>query len=52
MNLDFLLSHIAHFDDTIVLPLLDFKILEFMFSVTFLQFKQHDFVLNIAHKII
>ena len=52
INLDFLLQHIAHFDNTIVLSLLVFETLEFMFSVSFLHFKQYDFVLNIAHKII
>ena len=44
INLDFLLSHIAHFDNTIVLPLLVFETFGFMFSVSFLHFKQYDFI--------
>ena len=44
MNLDFLLPHIAHFHNTIVLPLLVFETLGFMFSVFFLHFKQYDFI--------
>ena len=36
INLDFLLSHIAHFDYRIVLLLLVFKTLRFMFSGVFL----------------
>ena len=36
INLDFLLSHIAHFDNIIALPLLVFETLGFMFSVSFL----------------
>ena len=51
INLDFLLPHIAHFDN-IALPLLVLETLEFMFSVFFIHFKQYDFTLNIAHKII
>ena len=37
MNLDFLLPHIAHFDNIIVPPLLVFETLGFMFSVYFLH---------------
>ena len=40
LNLDFLLPHIVHFDNIIVLPLLVFEILGFMLSVFFLHFKQ------------
>ena len=35
INLDFLLSHLAHFDNKIVSPLLVFEIFGFMFSVFF-----------------
>ena len=35
MNLDFLLPHIAHFDNSIILLLLVFETLGFMFSVFF-----------------
>ena len=35
INLDFLLPHIAHFDNIIALPLLVFEIFEFMFLVFF-----------------
>ena len=35
INPDFLLLHIAHFDNSIALPLLVFKTLEFMFFVFF-----------------
>ena len=35
INLDFLLPHIAHFDNIIVLPLLVFETLKSMFSVSF-----------------
>ena len=40
INLDFLLPHIAHFDNIFILPLLAFETLGFMFSVFFLHFKQ------------
>ena len=40
LNLDFLLPHIVHFDNIIVLPLLVFETLGFMLSVFFLRFKQ------------
>ena len=33
INLDFLLPHIAHFDNSIVLPLLVFRALGFILSV-------------------
>ena len=35
MNLDFLMRHIAHFDNSVVLSLLLFERLGFMFSVFF-----------------
>ena len=35
INFDFLLSHIAHVDKIIVLPLVVFEILEFILSVFF-----------------
>ena len=35
INLDFLQLHIAHFDNSIVLPLLVFKTFGFMFSLFF-----------------
>ena len=35
INLDFLLPHIAHFDNIIVLPLIVFETLGLMFSVFF-----------------
>ena len=40
INFDLLLSHIAHFDNIIVLPLLVFETLGVMLSVFFLHFKQ------------
>ena len=40
ISFDFLLSHVAHFDYIIVLPLLVFKALEFMLSVFFQHFQQ------------
>ena len=40
-----LLSHIAHFHNTIALPLLVFETLGFIFAVSFLHFKQYDFIL-------
>ena len=42
MNLDFSLSHIAHFDNSIVIFLLVFETLGFLFSVFILHFKQYD----------
>ena len=45
INLDFLLPHIAHFDNMVFLPLLVFETLGFMFPVSFLNFKQYDFIL-------
>ena len=47
INLDVLLPHIADFHNIIVLPLLVFETLGFMFSVSFLHFKQNDFILYI-----
>ena len=44
INLDFLLPHIAHFDVLVFLQLFVFKTLRFMFSVSFLHFKQYDFI--------
>ena len=44
LNNPFLLPHIAHFDNTIVLPLLVFETFGFSFSVFLLQFKQCDFI--------
>ena len=41
INLDFLLSHTAHFDNNIVLPFLVFNTFEFTFSVSFFHFKQY-----------
>ena len=38
INLDFLLPHIAHFDNIIALPLLVLEIFGSMFSVFFLHF--------------
>ena len=40
INLDFLLPHIAHFDNIVALPLLVPETLRFMFSVSFLHLKQ------------
>ena len=40
INLDFLLPHIAHFDNIIILPLLVLETCGFMFFVYFLDFKQ------------
>ena len=42
INLEFLLPHIAHFDNYIDLPLIVLKTLGFMFSVFFLHFKQYN----------
>ena len=41
VNLDFLLPHIAHFDDKIGLPFLVFNIFESTFFVSFLLFKKY-----------
>ena len=40
INLDFLLPHIAHYKNIIALRLLVLEIFGFMFSVSFLYFKQ------------
>ena len=40
INLDFLLPHIAHFDNIIALPLLIPETFGYMFSISFLHFKQ------------
>ena len=42
INFDFLVPHIAQFDNIIVLPLLVDEIVGFMFSVYFLHYKQYD----------
>ena len=42
INLDFLLQNVAHFDDSIVLPLLVFSAFGSTFFVLFLYFKQYD----------
>ena len=42
VNLNFFQSHLAHFDNSVVLPLLVFKTVGFMLSVFFLHFKQQD----------
>ena len=42
INLDFLLLHIAHFDNIISLPLLLLETCGFMVFVYFLHFKQYD----------
>ena len=47
INLDFLLSHIAHFHNIIDLPLLVLEIFGSMFSVSFLHFKQYVFILYV-----
>ena len=41
---NFLLPHIAHFDNIVFLPLLVFETFGSMFSVSFLHFKQYDFI--------
>ena len=40
INLDFLLLHIAHFGNIIILPLIVLETYEFIFFVCFLHFKQ------------
>ena len=42
VNLNFFQSHLAHFDNSVVLPLLVFKTVVFMLSVFFVHFKQQD----------
>ena len=49
INLDFLLSHIAHFDSYIILPLLVLKTCGFIFFVYFLHFKQYDSIFILMH---
>ena len=53
INLEFLLPHIAHFDNIISLPLLVLETCGFMFFVYFLHFKQDDSFLYLCniHKI-
>ena len=53
INLDFLLQHIADFDNIVTLPLLLAETFGSMFSVFFLHFKQYEsilYVLGIVHK--
>ena len=52
INFDFLLPHIAHFDNIIALPLLVLEMFGSMFSVSFLHFKQYVFILYVIHSII
>ena len=40
INSNFLLSHTAHFDKSIILPFLVFTTFGFLLSVSFLHFKQ------------
>ena len=47
INLDFLLPHIAHFDNIITLPLLVLETCGFIFFVFFLHFKQYDSILYV-----
>ena len=47
INLDFLLLHIAHFDNIITLPLLVLETRGFIFLVCFLHFKQYYSILYI-----
>ena len=44
INLDSLLPDIAHFDNTIALPLLLLEVFGSLFSVSFLHFKQYDYI--------
>ena len=44
INRDFLLPHIAHFDNIVFVTLLVFQTLRFMFSVSFVHFKQYNFI--------
>ena len=44
INFNFLLSHTAHFDKSIILPFLVFTAFEFLLSVFFLHFKQDNIV--------
>ena len=51
INLDFLLPHIAHFDDDIDLPFLVFNTFELTYSVFFLHFKKYvNMFYNDQHK--
>ena len=54
INLDFLLPHIARFDNVINLPLLALETCGSLLFVYLLHFKQYDSILyiRIAHKII
>ena len=49
INLDFLLSHIAHFDKSIIPPLFVSVTLEFLFVVVLVHFKQYN---NVALHIV
>ena len=44
VNLDSLLPDIAHFDNTIALPLPLLQVFGSLFSVSFLHFKQYDYI--------
>ena len=45
----FVLPHNAHFDNMIALPLLLLEIYGSMFSVSFLHFKQYDFIFILTY---
>ena len=45
-NLEVLLLNIAHFDKSIVFPLLVSKAFGFTMSISFLYFKQHDNIVS------
>ena len=42
INFDFIISHTAHIDKSIILPFFDLGTSGFLLSVFFLQFKQYD----------
>ena len=42
INFDFLLPHIAHFDNIIILPLLVLETCGFIFFIYFLHFKHYN----------
>ena len=42
INIDFLLSHTAHFDKSFIIPFLVLATFELLLSVFFQHFKQHD----------
>ena len=47
INLDYLLPHIAHFDNIITLPLLVLETCGFIFFVCFSHFKQYNSILYV-----